>query len=206
MLAPRLHKTQSFNKARPVKLPLAGSGFFVRKSRIMKPLCIVAVSLLVVFSRLSAGESKAPPPVSSEFERMKSLVGTWKGNTDMGQGPMDFTVEYRLVSGGSAIEERIFAGTPKEMVTMYHDRNGKLQLTHYCMLGNQPGMLFKSADARTIKFDFDPKCGLDEKAGMHMHALTISFDDADTMTQDWKLFENGKLKDSHPFTLKRVKA
>jgi len=137
---------------------------------------------------------------------MKSLVGTWKGNADMGQGPMDFTVEYRLVSGGSAIEERIFAGTPKEMVTMYHDRKGRLQLTHYCMLGNQPGMLLKSADAKTIKFDFDPKCGLDEKSGMHMHALTIAFDDTDTITQDWKLFENGKLKDSHPFTLRRVKA
>jgi hypothetical protein len=41
---------------------------------------------------------------------------------------------------------------------------------------------------------------------MHMHALTITFEDADTISQDWKLFEDGKLKDSHPFTLKRVKA
>ena len=40
---------------------------------------------------------------------------------------------------------------------------------------------------------------------MHMHSLSIKFDDADTITQDWQLFENGKAKDSHPFTLKRVK-
>ena len=89
---------------------------------------------------------------------------------------------------------------------MYYDRKGKLNLTHYCMLGNRPGMSLKSADAKTISFDFDPKCGVDAKSEMHMHALTITFNDADTITQDWRMFEDGKMKDSHPFTLKRVKA
>lgn len=123
----------------------------------------------------------------------------------MGDGPKEFTVEYRLVSGGSALEERVFAGSPKEMVTMYYERKGKLGLTHYCMLGNRPGMFLKSADAKSIQFDFDPKCGVDARSEMHMHALTITFQDADTIVQDWKLFENGKAKDSHGFTLKRVK-
>jgi hypothetical protein len=172
----------------------------------MKTLCVTTLLLLAVSARLSAGEPKAAPKASPEFERMKSLVGTWKGTADMGQGPMEFTVEYRLVSGGSAVEEHIFAGTPKEMVTMYYDRKGKLNLTHYCMLGNRPGMVFKASDDKTIKFDFDAKCGVDARSEMHMHALTITFEDADTISQDWKLFEDGKLKDSHPFTLKRVKA
>jgi hypothetical protein len=91
-------------------------------------------------------------------------------------------------------------------LTIYHDRKGKLALTHYCMLGNQPGMALKSADSKSLKFDFDPKCGVDDKSEMHMHALTITFDDADTITQDWKLYQDGKMKESHPFTLKRVKA
>lgn len=172
----------------------------------MKTHYISALSLLVVSAQLFAGEPQAAPKTSSEFERMKSLVGTWKGKADMGQGMMEFTVEYRLISGGSAIEERIFAGTPKEMLTIYHDRKGKLALTHYCMLGNQPGMALKSADPKSLQFDFDPKCGVDDKSEMHMHALTITFDDADTITQDWKLFQDGKMKESHPFTLKRVKA
>ena len=124
----------------------------------------------------------------------------------MGQGPMEMTVEYKLVSGGSVIEERIFAGTPKEMVTMYHDRKGKLSLTHYCMLGNQPGMLLKSSDEKKLAFDFDPTCGLDANSGMHMHSLVITLTDADTIMHDWKLFENGKAKESHPFTFKRVKS
>src|SRR5215469_8674412 len=169
----------------------------------MKTLCIAVASTFALCGQLLGGEPPSAPKTSSEFDRMKTLVGTWKGKADMGQGPMDFTVEYRLISGGTALEEHIFAGTPKEMVTIYHDRQGKLSLTHYCMLGNQPGMLLKSADAKVLKFDFDPKCGVDAKSEMHMHALTITFDDADTITQDWKLFENGKMKDSHPFALKR---
>jgi hypothetical protein len=172
----------------------------------MKTLCVSALSLLAVCTQLLAGEPMAAPKLSSEFERMKGLVGTWKGKADMGGGMMEFAVEYRLISGGTAIEERIFAGTPKEMVTIYHDQKGKIALTHYCMLGNQPGMAFKTADSKSIQFDFDPKCGVDEKSEMHMHALTITFNDADTIIQDWKLFQDGKLKDSHPFTLRRVKA
>src|SRR5438876_10225293 len=157
----------------------------------MKNFLSFALLSLAMIGPLSAAQPETPYHGSAEFERMKTLVGTWKGKTDMGQGPMEFTVEYRLVSGGSAIEERIFAGTPKEMVTMYHDKDGKLALTHYCMLANRPGMLLKSADAKTLRFDFDPACGLDAKSEMHMHSLGITFDDADTITQDWKLFEDG---------------
>jgi len=175
-------------------------------STTMKTLAILASLSLLISVRPSAAQTDKPRPNSSEFERMKALVGTWKGKADMGQGPMEFTVEYRLVSGGTVIEERIFAGTPKEMVTMYHDRQGKLYLTHYCMLGNRPGMLLKSSDAKALKFDLDSTCGLDAQSEMHMHSLAITFDDPDTITQDWQLYAEGKPKDSHPFTLKRVKS
>ena len=120
-----------------------------------KTLSVIALLSLLVLGRLAAGPADKTSKGSAEMERMKSLVGTWKGTADMGQGPMEFTVEYRLVAGGSAIEERIFAGSPKEMVTMYHDKKGKLSLTHYCMLGNRPGMLLKSSDGKTLNFDFD---------------------------------------------------
>ena len=67
-------------------------------------------------------------------------------------------------------------------------------------------MRLKSSDKKTLRFDFDATCGIDSKSEMHMHSLSITFDDADTMSQDWKLFEGDKVKDSHPFTFKRVKA
>src|SRR6266576_2286636 len=95
---------------------------------ILKGCCAVALLCAGIAMQLPAGEPGKPYKGSAEFERLKSLVGTWKGKADMGQGPTEMTVEYRLVAGGSAIEERIFPGTPKEMVTMYNAKEGNLAL------------------------------------------------------------------------------
>ena len=162
--------------------------------------------LLAAAAWLNAGEVAQPAKGSPEFERMKTLVGTWQGKTDMGQGPVDISIQYRLIAAGSVLEERVFAGTPNEMVTMYYDQGGKLALTHYCMLGNRPSMLLKSADAKTISFDFDKACCIDPKKESHMHALTLRFDDADTITSSCKAIIDGKEAPEHPTTLKRVKA
>jgi hypothetical protein len=78
----------------------------------------------------------------------------------MGQGPVEMVQQFRLLAGGSVIEEKVFVGTPNEMTTMYCDRKGKLALTHYCLFGNRPGMVLESADAKTLKFAFDKTCGI----------------------------------------------
>jgi len=116
-------------------------------------------------------------------------------------------VQYRLLAGGSVLEERCFIGTPNEMVTMfYDDKKGKLAMTHYCMFGNRPGMRLKSSDAKTIQFDFDATCGIDPKKESHMHALSISFDDANTITASCKAIMDGKEMAEHPVTMKRTKS
>ncbi len=163
-----------------------------------------AMVLLASSAGLKAGEPPAPKKGSPEFERMKTLVGTWKGKTDMGHGPVDLTMKYRLRAGGTVLEERVFEGTPHEMVTMYYDRGGKLALTHYCVLGNRPGMLLKAADEKTLTFDFDATCGVDPIKESHMHALTIRFDNADMITASCKAVIDGKETEEHPTTLRRV--
>lgn len=124
----------------------------------------------------------------------------------MGQGSIDLTVHYRLLAAGSVLEERVFSGTPNEMITMYFDQGDKLALTHYCMFGNRPGMLLKSSDSKRLNFDFDKTCGINAAKESHMHALTISFDDADTITTSCKAIMDGKETPDHPTTLKRVKS
>ena len=155
---------------------------------------------------LNAAEPLKPRQGSREFERMKTLIGTWQGKTDMGQGPIDLTVQYRLLAGGTVLEERVFSGTPNEMITMYYDNGGKLALTHYCVLGNRPGMLLKSSDSKTIKFDLDKTCGINDTKETHMHALSISFDDPNTITTSCKAIIDGKEVPDHNTTLKRVKS
>jgi hypothetical protein len=167
---------------------------------------VCAMLLLAAAGALNAGEPAKPNPVSPEFERMKTLVGTWQGKADIGQGPIDMTVQYRLLAGGSVLEERVFAGTPNEMVTMFYDRNGTLALTHYCVMGNRPAMLLKSSDEKTLRFDFDETCGINATKESHMHSLTIRFDDADTVTTRCLAIVNGQAAPEHPTTLKRVKS
>lgn len=167
---------------------------------------ICAMLLLASTGLLNAVETASTKVGSPEFERLKTLVGTWKGTTDMGEGPVEMTTRFRLIAGGSVLEERVFEGTPNEMVTMYYDKDGKLALTHYCMLGNRPAMALKASDANSITFDFDGTCcTIDPKKESHMHALTLRFDDADTVTSACKALIDGKEMPDHPVTLKRVK-
>ena len=167
---------------------------------------VCATLLLATAVCLNAEEPVKPKPGSPEFERMKTLVGSWKGTVDIGQGPVEMISQYRLLAGGSVVEEKCFVGTPNEMTTMYYDKDGKLALTHYCMMGNRPGMLLKSSDAKTLKFDFDKTCGINPKKESHMHALTLRFDDADTITASCKAIMDGKEVPEKHTTLKRVKS
>lgn len=167
-----------------------------------------ATLMLVVAVGLKADEpAKAPAkPASPEFERMKTLVGTWTGKADMGQGPVEMNTTFRLLAGGTVLEQRVFSGTPNEMITMYYEQNGTLAMTHYCMLGNRPSMLLKSVDAKTIQFDFDKTCGINTDKESHMHAMSISFDDANTIKTTCKAFIDGKEMPDCAVVLKRTKS
>ena len=173
----------------------------------MKTKIISAAWLLAVSLFGTAAETADTKPASPEFERMKTLIGTWAGKTDMGQGPVDMSIRYRLIAAGSVLEERVFEGTPNEMVTMYYDnKDGKLAATHYCMLGNRPAMKATASDAKSITFDFDASCcTIDPAKESHMHGMTIRFEDADTISSSCKAIMEGKEMAENPTTLKRVK-
>ena len=171
--------------------------------KMMKMLAMAAVDSMIW---VGAGEPTPPklPPASKELEKIKTLVGKWHGKVDFGQGLTDMDVQYRLIAGGTVVEERCFVGTPQEMVTMFYDKDGKLALTHYCIMGNRPAMVLKSADENSIKFAFDENCGINPSKEPHMHALTLRFDDANTLTASCKAIINGTEMAEKPTTLKRV--
>lgn len=163
------------------------------------------IALLCTAASCFAGEMTKPYTGSAEFEKLKTLAGTWKATVDMGGGPMPVTAQYRVVSGGSVVEERLFADTPKEMLTIYHEKDGKVALTHYCMLCNRPAMTLVKSAGSTLEFDLAKDADIKVDTEKHMHALTLTLADADHLTHDWTLFEDGKAKDHVPFQFERVK-
>ena len=156
-----------------------------------KLINLVSLALLACAFCAVAEDTKAVKN-SPEFERIKALVGKWSGKVDMGQGPVEMTMEYRVIAAGSVVEERVFPGTPNEMVTMYYDKGGKLAMTHYCMLGNRPQMSLKASDDKSITLDFDEACGIDAGKECHMHGVKIEFVDADTINTSSKALKDGK--------------
>ena len=63
----------------------------------------------------------------------------------------------------------------------------------------------KSADDKSITFDFDATCGIDVKKESHMQSMKIVFNDADTITTSCQTFMDGKKVPAHDTVMKRVK-
>ena len=177
----------------------------------MKKFMTITVVLLsaMAFGPMTvlSGEQMGPPVThSKDFERMKYLVGAWEGKADMGKGMETLRVTYELTSAGNAIVEKFAAGQPHEMVTVYHDFGGKLAMTHYCSLGNQPHMELKNPGENSMMFVLSEKnSGLVTLSEMHMHALTIAVEDKDSITQTWSLYDKGAKKSEVTVKLTRVK-
>jgi hypothetical protein len=172
----------------------------MRKTALLL-IAAVCFSLAGLFVAHAGEYQSATYTGSTEFERMKQLVGAWEGTSDMAKEGEKVRVEYRLTAGGSALVETLFPGSAEEMVSVYHDRNGKLAMTHYCMLRNQPRMTLAKADAQSIEMVFAKKGNdIDPAKEKHMHTVRITFTDNDHITQKWTMFEKGK--DTGGVTLK----
>src|SRR5881409_28076 len=68
-----------------------------RNTMKTKMTSVCAMLLAATTLAANAGQPPTPKPGSAEFERMKTLVGTWKGSVDMGQGPVEMVAEYRVL-------------------------------------------------------------------------------------------------------------
>ena len=148
----------------------------------MKRLSIVILGILLACSAAPAEEGHGPAPSTDpRFEFLKSLEGVWTG-PPMQEGHPPARFEYRITAGGHAVEEREFAGTPMEMVTMYTMQGGDLVATHYCAIGNQP--VAKAAKLTDNALSFD--C-----AGVPGNAA--SHDDEHVHAWKMRLGKDGKL-------------
>jgi hypothetical protein len=177
----------------------------------MKTIILIGLSLCLALASTTitrADHHEMKPYVgSAAFEKMKSLAGTWTGTTLMDGQEMPSTIEYKVTSGGSAIVETIFAGTPKEMVTIYHDDdNGELSLTHYCMLKNRPELTLLKMDDNTMKFNLSKSCSLHGSNDPHMHSCVLTFEGDDKIVQKWAMWKDGAETMQTTVTLTRVKS
>ena len=175
--------------------------------RLAKFVCVFSFCSVFALSSFAQNKDHAHmgAKMPASFDNVKALVGQWEGTTKMGDKDTLVTASYEMTAGGTAILERLFAGTPHEMVSVYHGDGNQVAMTHYCMLGNQPKMTLRKADKNMMVFDVTSTSGIKSAQEPHMHSLSIAMADADHMKQEWTLFENGKKKDVAVFNLARKK-
>ena len=140
--------------------------------------------------------AEGAPDHKAAFERLKGLAGVWKGHQTTPDGP-PMEVEYRLTGNGSAVTERLFAGSPHEMLSVYYLERGELVLTHYCSMGNQPQMkLVAGGKDGELRFDFAGGANLDAASSTHIHGGRIATPAPDRFDADWYVFSQGRLSDT----------
>ena len=165
-------------------------------------LFVLGASLCGLWSGQARAEHPATLPMP--FELVKELVGTWQGSKQALDGQETITVEYALTSRGTAVIERMFPGTPKEMVSVYAQDGHEMVMTHYCALGNQPRMKTSSpVTGNSITLSYIDGTGMRSLHDKHMHELTLTLIDDRHINHEWTVFENGRKQVTHTFAFAR---
>jgi hypothetical protein len=170
----------------------------------MKPLRLTLSVLLIAFANLALAQSEE----TKAFDKLKALAGSWEGpaTSDVKAFNADSVhVVLRVTSMGNALLHELSSpGQPQNPITMLYLEGDRLQLTHFCDMGNRPRMQGTvSPDGKTVAFDFVDVTG-STKHG-YMNHVTFTFIDPSHHTEDWTaVFPGDKIVRTH-IDLQRTK-
>src|SRR5262252_2685356 len=162
--------------------------------KMMRALKTLGTGVLVGAMVMVSGVARANNEKTSgalAFDQLKALVGEWEGKT--AGGPVKIT--YTLVSGGTALMERMQPANEAEMITMYSADGDKIAMTHYCSEGNQPSLKTDALNGAASKYSFNivSVSGLKTPDAGHMVGLVLILVDSDHFKQEWKYTDKGKV-------------
>lgn len=180
----------------------------MKSVRILLPLALLALSSAAL----------AQSDAQKSFDSLKTLAGEWEGTVtvnppmpEMSDGNNNIHISLRVTSRGHVlVHEMQEAGTPLDPakydhpVTMLYLNGDQLNLVHYCDAGNRPHMVArKSADGKTVEFDFADLSGGDGYG--HMNHSVFTFVDNDHHIEDWIYIMPGDKPVHAHFELHRAK-
>jgi hypothetical protein len=172
----------------------------MKSLRFLLPIVFGLSTMALAQSDMSemhkSADKPAPTDAQKSFEQIKALAGEWDGPVTVNppipeMGDAKLHVTMRVTSRGTAlVHEFQEAGKPLDYtkydhpVTMFYVNEDHLNLVHYCDAGNRPHMVArKSADGKTVEFDFADMSGGNERG--HMEHAVFTMIDANHHTEDW---------------------
>jgi len=137
-------------------------------------------------------QSETARAARAVFKRLRDMEGAWRGESTRGWKE-DLT--FKTIAGGSAVMETSFDAHPNEtMVTLFHLNGDALELTHYCVAGNQPHLKASTFEdeGRKVTFTFLDGGNLPTRDKGHMDKAVFFFEDADRVTVRWTFYQDGR--------------
>jgi hypothetical protein len=158
-------------------------------------LCLLAGPSLNLPQSAAQTEKPTPKETSAQtcFAKLKKLAGDWTHKDDK-TGKETVTLRYRVISGGTAVEEEMLPGSPYSMTSIYTLDNGSLVMTHFCSMGNQPHLKATAASTPS-KMEFECIGGggnMKSENDYHIHHLLFTFLSDNHFTQEWAANKDGK--------------
>jgi hypothetical protein len=153
------------------------------------------------FPAVAGADPKAaatsPSASSAALERLKSLVGRWRGSvewTGARTGKGEMSVRYSLTGNGSAVVEDLESDGTVAMTSVYHLDGPDLRLTHYCGANNQPRLKASEIDdgAGHLRFTFVDITNLKTPETGHVSAVELRLHDPGRMTLVFTFVGGGK--------------
>ena len=164
------------------------------------------VAILSLCAALAAAQAHATSVIAGnpQWEKVKSLIGEWEGyGMESGQ-KTPIHISIRMTADGSAVMHWMGAGTPHEMITMFHMDKSDLLATHYCAAHNQPRLrAVPSSKPGEVAFEFKDGTNILPGDG-YMRQLAITFVDANHHNETWGYDNQGKIV-AATFNMTRVK-
>lgn len=163
---------------------------------------VIAALALTAAAAYAAGPKSEASTGPAAYARLKTLVGEWEAETNMGK----VHVSYELIAGGTSLVEKETSDKMPAMLTVYYLDGDRLLLTHYCMAGNQPRMQARTFNPETgeVAFEFLDATNL-APGGGHMHNVKIRVADQDHLASEWEFYEKGQRKMAETAQYTRVK-
>lgn len=163
-----------------------------------KGLLVGATGAVLAWNAMLGGQCVAQGKSTAVacFARMKKLQGDWYSK-DSG-GAEHLVVRYRVISGGTALEETDLPGS-EEMVSIYHMDGDSLVMTHYCSIGNQPHL---RATAASTPSRIEFACtghgeNMKSENDLHIHHALFVLRSEDRFTSTWIAAKDGKSAGPH---------
>lgn len=154
-----------------------------------RPVSILSAVLLAL--TICASTALAQTDAQKAFTTLKTLPGTWVGDTP--KGPVQ--VSFKVTGAGSAVMSEITTAMHdhEDMISMFHMDGSRLLLTHYCAIGNQPRMQAEtSPDGKMITFNFVDATNLASPEVGHMQQMVLTLLDENHHTEKWVFVDHGK--------------